>query len=41
MMETVPEFIIGTFVLTGGIVWILGFAYCVGFIADKFGLSDK
>jgi hypothetical protein len=39
-MGTVPDFIIGTFVITGGIFWIAAFAYGVGVIADKLGLYD-
>lgn len=34
-----PEFIIGLFTITGGIFWILAFAWAVGFIANKMGIS--
>lgn len=30
-----PEFLIGLFVITGGIFWILVFAWAVGFVAYK------
>jgi len=33
------EFMIGLFVVTGGIFWILAFAYLVGYVAEKFGIE--
>ena len=31
----IPEFLIALFTVTGGIVWILAFAYLVGYIHEK------
>ncbi len=33
------EFIIGIFVVTGGVFWILALAWFSGFIFEKFGIS--
>jgi hypothetical protein len=33
------EVIVGIFAVTGGIFWILGFAYFVGWFADKCGVN--
>lgn len=33
------ELVIEILVVTGGLFWILAFAYAVGAIAEKFGIS--
>lgn len=33
------ETMLGIFAITGGIFWILVFAFLVGFIAEKFGIT--
>lgn len=33
------DFLIGLFTLTGGVVWILAFAFLVGWAGDKAGLK--
>ena len=33
------EFLIGLFTLTGGIFWILAFAWFVGWAGEKAGIS--
>lgn len=36
---TVAELIISVFAITGGIVWILLFAWLVGFLAEHMGIT--
>jgi hypothetical protein len=35
----VGDFIIGLFAITGGIFWILAFAWFVGWFAEKQGIN--
>tara|TARA_R110002020_G_scaffold307136_1_gene522995 strand:- start:18 stop:134 length:117 start_codon:yes stop_codon:yes gene_type:complete len=35
------EFLIGFFTLTGGMFWILAFAWFVGWVGEKLGVSKS
>ncbi len=37
----VPAWIIGIFVVTGGIFWCLVFAWLVGFLAEQMGITGR
>ena len=40
MSNQIPEWMVGLFCVTGGVVWILAFAVMVGVIAEKMGAYD-
>lgn len=39
MPDLMPDWLISLFVLTGGLFWILAFAWLVGFLAEKIGIT--